>query len=39
MIKSNKEKTCLQTDGANLTLEKCHTDNLAQKWDFKKFYY
>ncbi|CAF0787263.1 unnamed protein product [Brachionus calyciflorus] len=38
-IKSSKEKTCLSTDGSNLTLEPCDNSNLNQKWEWKEIYY
>jgi len=38
-IKSNKEKTCLTTNGADLLLEACDNSNLNQKWEWKEFYY
>ena len=39
MIKSNKEKTCLTTNGSDLKLETCDSSNLNQKWDWKEIYY
>lgn len=39
MIKSNKEKTCIATDGKSLALEACDSANLNQKWEFNEIYY
>lgn len=38
-IRSSKEKTCLTTNGRDLTLESCDTSNKNQKWEWKEIYY
>jgi polypeptide N-acetylgalactosaminyltransferase len=35
---SNKEKTCLSTDGKDLTLETCNENDESQKWKWKEIY-
>ena len=35
---SNKEKTCLSTNGRDLTLETCEGSNENQKWTWKELY-
>lgn len=36
MIKSNKEKKCITTDGRSLSLDECDESNANQHWRFKE---
>jgi hypothetical protein len=37
-IISNKEKTCMSTNGRDLTLETCDANSENQKWTWKELY-
>ncbi len=38
MIKSDKEKKCITTNGYSLSLNTCDENDLNQKWDFNEIY-
>jgi len=38
LIKSNKEKTCISTDGSSLFLDECDESNKSQLWTFNEIF-